>query len=103
LYCWNTKPTRLRSAISSASVERIDLRVAHADLPRCGRKQAGDAAQDGRLARARRPDDRHRLAALHFDVDALEHLVGAERQMHVAQGTRGEPWRGFMRWFQWRS
>src|SRR4051812_33706924 len=37
-----------------------------------------DAAQERRLARAARADDRHHFLAVHFEIHALEHLDLAE-------------------------
>jgi hypothetical protein len=64
--------------------QRFHGGVAHADLPLLRAQQAGDAAQDRALARTGRPDDGHGLAAPHLDIDALEHGVVAEGQVHVA-------------------
>ena len=40
--------------------------------------QPVEAAQQGRLARARRPDDEHQLALGHLEIDALQDMKGAE-------------------------
>jgi hypothetical protein len=67
--CTSVLPTRMRAAL--------------------GLQQAGDAAQDRRLARTGRADDRHGLTTMHVKIDALEHRVGAERQVQVAQADQG--------------
>ncbi len=93
LYCWNTKPTRLRSADQVRfRPEPVHARAAHHDFSALRPQQAGDAAQDGGLARARGPDDGHGLAAAHPHVDALEHRVVAEGQVHVLQVHGGGRW-----------
>jgi hypothetical protein len=40
--------------------------------------QLVDAAQEGRLARARRPEEADDLALVDIHVDALEHLIATE-------------------------
>lgn len=66
-------------------VELVDADAVHGDVAALRPKQTADAAQERRLARARRPDDRHGLAALHVEVDARQHRRDAETQMHVAE------------------
>ena len=85
LYCWNTIDTSLRSAIISVIGREPMHRVrADVDLAAVDRNQAVDAAQQRRLARARRPDDAHRLAfALTVERDAAQHLDRAEGLVHV--------------------
>ena len=48
-----------------------------------------DAAQEGRLARARGPKEADDLAAVHVHVDALEHLVAVEGLEHVDGADQG--------------
>ena len=47
-------------------------------LPGVGLVEAGDEPQRGRLAAAARPEQRHELARLEREVDALEGGHGAE-------------------------
>jgi hypothetical protein len=51
--------------------------------------EAGDDGQQGRLARARRPDQTHGLARRHLQVDAAQDIDGAGRalqsEMHVLE------------------
>ena len=54
--------------------------------------QPVQAAQQGRLARARRADDEHQLALGHHQVDALQDVKGAEMLVDAARlddGRRG--------------
>src|SRR5690349_16488098 len=44
-----------------------------------------DAAQEGRLAGAARPDHDDDLALAHAHADAAQHLIVVERLMHVAR------------------
>ena len=46
--------------------------AAEQDAPRARQLEAGDHAQAGRLARARRPEHREELAAAHVEVDARD-------------------------------
>ena len=50
-----------------------DLEFARGDL-----FEAGDDAQQRRLAAAGRPDEDDELAVLHLEVDVVEHLDGPE-------------------------
>ena len=63
-YSWKTRPDRAPLG------RQVDLRggveprpLAERDAPAVGPAQPGDRAQDGRLARARGPDERDRLGA----------------------------------------
>ena len=66
------------------------LAVAHEvavdpDAAAVDRLELVDAAQERRLARARRPEQADDLAAVHVEVDALEHL-GAVEALHDVEG-----------------
>ena len=54
-------------------------------LPRVGLVEARDEAQRRRLAAAARPEQRHELARLEREVDALERRHGAEGPPQPAQ------------------
>ena len=60
-----------------------DLVPEHADPPGVDGLQQVDAAQQRRLARARRADQADDLVRGHRQVDALEHLVGLEGLVQV--------------------
>ena len=55
---------------------RVDAVEEHAPLLR--RLQAADDAQQRRLARARRPEQRHQLSRLHRQIDVVQRQVRAE-------------------------
>ena len=58
---------------------RGDLGVLEEYAAARGRLEQVHAAQQGRLARARRTQDDHHFATLHLEVDAAQHDVVAER------------------------
>src|SRR5581483_6862723 len=53
------------------------------EAPRVDLLEVVDAAQEGRLARPRRPQQAHHLARLHLQRDAAEHLDAPERLVDV--------------------
>ena len=55
-----------------------DALALEADLAALDGLEAVDAAQQRRLAAARRPDEAHDLVLVDVQVDAPQHLVGAE-------------------------
>ena len=63
-YSWKTRPdgAAVGRAVDLARAVEPDV-VAERDPPARGLLQARDGAQDRRLARARRPDERERLGA----------------------------------------
>ncbi|MNV54863.1 hypothetical protein D3C71_1470770 [compost metagenome] len=71
------------------SPQALDLGTADTDAALLRPQQAGHAAQDGRLPRTRRANDRHRLAGLHIEVDTAQHRVVGEGQVHVTQLDQG--------------
>ena len=74
-----------RSAASTLSTTRSSsIRIAAARF-----LEAGDDAQQGRLAAAGRTDEDDELALIDFEVDVLEHLDGAEL---LADVPEGEAW-----------
>ncbi len=87
-------------ALAQRNALGLAAQLAHRDAANGDRallrlQQAGDAAQDGGLARAGRTDDGHRLPAPHFQIDALEHRVAAEGKVHILEryqrrGSRGD-------------
>ncbi|MNV67307.1 hypothetical protein D3C71_1601050 [compost metagenome] len=70
-------------------LQAVHAHAAHLDGAALRTQQPGDASQYGRLARPGWADDGHRLALPDLDVDALEHLGIAKRQMHIAQADQG--------------
>ena len=56
------------------------------DLAVIDRFEKVDAPQQGALARARRTDERHDVAARNVERDAAQHLVPAERLVDAADG-----------------
>jgi hypothetical protein len=73
LNAWNTIPSRRRTATGSdagiGDDRAVEQHVAVVDL-----LEQVDAAQQRRLARARRADDRHCPVLAHLEVDAAQHL-----------------------------
>src|SRR5215216_3685181 len=67
----------------SAVPALTDQPVPDVDMPARGPLEVVDAAQQRRLTGAARPDDGDRLAGIDFQVDAFEHLVGAEALVQV--------------------
>jgi integrase len=65
------------------ALQRLDGEGADTDRSAVDRRQAVDAAQDRRLARARRPDDADHATVLHGQGYALEHGEGVEGFMDV--------------------
>jgi hypothetical protein len=64
-----------------------------AELAARGREQAGDGAQQGRLAAAGGADERHELAAAQLEVDAVEREQAAgEAQLEVTDADQGARW-----------
>src|SRR5205814_226879 len=59
-----------------------DERAVHVEPPRVDLLKVVDTAQEGRLARARRTEHAHHLAAVQFESDALEHLEPPEALVH---------------------
>src|SRR5262249_13518849 len=59
------------------------------DLAFGGALEEVHAAQQRRLARAAGPDDRHAFAARDLEVDALQHLEGAEALVQVDDADEG--------------
>ena len=66
----------------------VDGHVADGDDPRVGLVERVERAQDGRLARARRPDDRRDRAGPHVERDAPQDVVVAERLADVPDGEQ---------------
>src|SRR5215204_838736 len=60
-----------------------DQPVPDVDVPAGRPFEVVDAAQQRRLARATGADDGDRLAGIDLQVDALEHLVGAEALVQI--------------------
>src|SRR5829696_6017307 len=60
-----------------------DQPVADVDVPAGRAFEVIDAAQQRRLARATGADDGDRLAGIDIQIDAFEHLVGAEALVQV--------------------
>src|SRR3954451_20069700 len=60
-----------------------DQPVPDVDVPAGRAFEVVDAAQQRRLARATGADDGDRFAGIDFQVDAFEHLVGAEALVQV--------------------
>ena len=67
---------------------RVDQAVADADLAGGDALEPGDHGEQGGLAAARGADQGDELAGLRFEVDALQHLDGAEALAQVADGQR---------------
>ena len=73
----------------------VDPRPGHpvavqADLAALDRLEPVDAAQQGRLAAARRADQAHHLMLVDVEVEAFEHLDVAEALVHLS-GSRSAP------------
>ena len=66
-----------RSRAPRAQPDRLD--AVDADRSRLGMQQAEDALDQNRFSGARAADDDEALAAAAVDVDAVEHLLAAER------------------------
>ena len=55
-----------------AVVEAAELMVGEPDLAGGGAVEAADDVEEGRLARARRPEDDHELARRRLEIDAAQ-------------------------------
>ena len=77
--------TSLPSALAVADQVAVHLDPAAVDL-----LEVVDAADEGRLAGAGRPDDADRLALRDLERDALQHLEPAEALVDVL-GVHDEP------------
>ena len=84
LKCWNTMPMRWRS---SSGLSRQHRPAVEQDVALVGFVQPVERPQQRRLAGTGRPDHRGGGACGHVDVDAAEHRVGAEGQVHVVAGS----------------
>ena len=69
-------------AAQLAAAERGELGVVERDRAGGRLDQPVDAADDGRFAGARGPDQRHHLAVGHVEVDALERQVAGPVALH---------------------
>ena len=72
-----------------AAVAEADLDAVHLDRALVVRFQQIDAAEQGRLAAARRADDHDHFALVHVEVDAVQDAVGAKRLLDVADANDG--------------
>jgi hypothetical protein len=66
-----------------------DMAGADPHLAAIGRLEQVDAAQQGRLARAARAEQRHHGAARHLERDPLQHLERAERFVQIGDLDHG--------------
>ena len=89
---WKTIPisARLRQTSRIAQLVELVAGLAVADelavdpqAPRVDLLEVVDAAEERRLAGARRAEDAHHLAGLHLERDALQHLEPPEALVHA--------------------
>src|SRR4029077_14112280 len=85
----------------------LDRAAVEQHLARTGMFEAGDDAQERRLAAAARPDARDELAALDVEADAAQRFEGAERFRQARDGkfcghARPNPWSTARRAFRAR-
>ena len=90
---WNTMPMRVRTCLGPPA-RLVDVLAVEQDLaveggPGDELVHAVEQPQEGRLAAARRADERGHLPGGHDQVDALEHEVIAEPGAGVARLERG--------------
>ena len=91
---WNTNPKSWRrSTLRSPVGHPRQVSPPPRHRPRGRREDAGQHVQQRRLARARRPHDRHALARTHGQGDAPQrrHLAGSERAVSLDDVGRDEP------------
>ena len=84
---WKTIPIRRRTAFTSRAP--VISSVGEEDAALVDPLEQVDAAQQRRLARARRADQRNHLVLLDGEVDAAQHDVLAERLRHPFDGECG--------------
>ena len=87
LKAWKTMPMRRRIRLTSTPA-RGDLVAFDDDPAGVDRLQQVDAAQQRRLARARRPDEADDLVLRDGEVDAAQDLDGAERLVQALDPER---------------
>ena len=82
LKLWNTMPTSWRRP--SRSTPRPDACSPSTRMaPSLDLLEGVDAAQERRLAAARRADEADHVVLVDVQVDALQHVVGAEALVHA--------------------
>ena len=81
---WNTMPSRRRSVLVEPG--RRDVDAVEQDAAVVDRLEQVDAAQQRRLARARRADEAHDLVVVDVEVDVGQHLRG--RRTTSTRGRR---------------
>ena len=84
LKLWKTMPTSLAQRVD-VDPPPADAVAVEADLAAFDRLECVDAAQQRRLAAARGTDEADDLVQVDVEVDAAQHLVRAERLVHVAE------------------
>ena len=72
----------------------LDFPVTDEDSSATDLLEAGDQAQEGRLAASRRAEDDRESSRFERDVQVLDHGVGAETLADPLQGDRGGMDRG---------